>query len=108
VQDTITTLRHETLAHFGINLLAPGDKATLLADITAVKDNLVIDEAGYMNQVAATPSLMSCRLRAPNLHMPETKRELAREIYHELMKREIRTLKPNELIKITQTWVLGK
>ena len=41
MQNTIQTLRHETLAYFGINLLAPGDKATLLADITAVKDNLV-------------------------------------------------------------------
>ena len=41
MQNTIQTLRHETLAYFGINLLAPGDKAALLADITAVKDNLV-------------------------------------------------------------------
>jgi hypothetical protein len=39
MQDTLATLRHETLAHFGINLLAPGDKTVLLADIIADKKN---------------------------------------------------------------------
>ena len=37
MQDTIETLRRETLAHFGINLLTLGDKASLLADIVAAK-----------------------------------------------------------------------
>jgi hypothetical protein len=41
VQDTIETFRHETLAHFGLNLLAPSDKAVLLAAIIAAKENLV-------------------------------------------------------------------
>lgn len=42
VQDTIATLRHETLAHFGINLLAPGDKLVLLVDVIAAKGNKAI------------------------------------------------------------------
>jgi hypothetical protein len=44
VQDTLETLRHETFVHFGINLLAPVDKATLLADIIAAKGNKTIVE----------------------------------------------------------------
>jgi hypothetical protein len=46
LQDTLETLRHETLAHFGLNLLAHGDKAVLLGDIIAAKGNKAIDEAG--------------------------------------------------------------
>jgi len=42
VQDTLETLRHETFLHFGINLLAPGDKAALLADIIANKRHKAI------------------------------------------------------------------
>jgi hypothetical protein len=41
VQNTITTLRHRTLAHFGLNLLTPCDKAALAADIIAAKENPV-------------------------------------------------------------------
>jgi hypothetical protein len=50
VQNTIKTLRHWTHARFGLNLLSPGDKAALPADIIAAKENPVIDEVGVMNQ----------------------------------------------------------
>jgi hypothetical protein len=49
VQDTNETLRHEALAHFGINLLAPGDKIFLLADIIAAKNNS--DVGAIYNQI---------------------------------------------------------
>jgi hypothetical protein len=42
VQDTLATLRHETLVHFGLNLLAPSDKTALLAAIIAAKENPVM------------------------------------------------------------------
>jgi N12 class adenine-specific DNA methylase len=38
VQDTITTLRHETLGHFGLNLLTPADKLAFLASISRDKN----------------------------------------------------------------------
>jgi hypothetical protein len=55
VQDTLETLRHETLAHFGINLLAPSDKAVLLVDIIAAKENPMNDSERYKNDVANHP-----------------------------------------------------
>ena len=39
VQDTITTLRHETLGHFGLNLLTPTDKLAFLGDIARSRNN---------------------------------------------------------------------
>ena len=35
---TITTLRHETLGHFGLNLLTPADKLAFLASISHDKN----------------------------------------------------------------------
>ena len=42
LQDTLEALRHETFVHYGINLLAPGNKTVLLDDIIADKGNKAI------------------------------------------------------------------
>jgi len=39
VQDTIETLRHETLAHFGLNLFTPEEKETFLRDVILAGKN---------------------------------------------------------------------
>jgi len=56
MQDAVQTLRHETLAHFGLNLLAPGDKIALLGDIIADKRIRVIGE--IFNQIEKACSEM--------------------------------------------------
>ena len=44
VQDAAETLRHETLGHFGLNLLKPADKLAFLGDIARSKNNLFLRE----------------------------------------------------------------
>ena len=44
VQDAAETLRHETLGHFGLNLLRPADKLAFLGDIARSKNNLFLRE----------------------------------------------------------------
>ncbi len=38
MQDAAETLRHETLGHFGLNLLRPSDKPAFLASISRDKN----------------------------------------------------------------------
>ena len=38
MQDAAETLRHETLGHFGLNLLRPADKLAFLASISRDKN----------------------------------------------------------------------
>ena len=42
MQDATETLRHETLCHFGLNLLKPTDKIAFLGSIAKSKDNILL------------------------------------------------------------------
>ena len=42
MQDATETLRHETLCHFGLNLLKPTDKLAFLGSIAKSKDNILL------------------------------------------------------------------
>lgn len=62
MQGNTKTLRHETLAHFGLNLLGSADKATVLADIVHAKRDSGI--GAIFNQVKkACPEMVSDKFR---------------------------------------------